>query len=218
MQLLIGNMNYRKRLQRGLAVALVAGLSLGGCVTTSGSADNLTPEEQRMRAQADDFSDTVVQGAVVGAVAGGLLAILSGNKDNAAQFAALGAAAGGGAGYYVAKQKENYATEEARLDAMIGDVRKDNSRLAELTANAKTVIVSDMARIDKVEAQLAAGQITQQQAKAELARAEDNGKYLTSAIEGLKKRHEEYVKASAELAARNDVKVQNVKADRKSVV
>mgnify|MGYP002635134328 CR=1 FL=1 len=200
------------RLKRSVATLLVAGMSLSACVTTSGSTANLTPAEKRMRAQAEDFQNTVVQGVVVGAGIGLLAALLSGNKKNAAGYAAAGAVVGGSAGYYVAKQKETYANEEARLDSMIADVRQDNSNLADMSADAKQVIAADMARIDRVEAQLAAGQISQDQARQELARAEDNGKYLTSAINGLHKRHEQYQEASTILADQKDVTLQSVKA------
>lgn len=211
LQLLSGSLKGGGRLKRGLVTALIASMSLSACVTSSVNTSNLSPAEKRMRAQADDFSNTVVQGAVVGAIAGGLLAVFTDNKKNVAGYAALGAAAGGAGGYYVAKQKERYANEEARLDSMIVDVRQDNSRLAEMTASAKAVIAADIARIDRVEAQMAAGRMSQSEAQQELAHAEDNAKYLTSAIDGLKTRHEEYKKASAELAARDDVQLQTVK-------
>ena len=162
--------------------------------TASGSA-GLTPAEQKMREQADTFNQTMGEGAVVGCVAGAILGVLlAGNKKGQGAMIGCGAGAamGAGAGYMVASAQESYATEEARLDAMIGDLRADNEKLAGLIDSSRSVIAADKAEIDRLDQKIATGQITAKQAKADIAKVDGNIDYLTKTVASLKKRQEEY--------------------------
>ena len=200
-------------LKRRMAAALVGSVMLSGCVTTGSTSNaNLTPAEQRLRAQSDDFKTTVVQGAVVGAVLGGLLAVLNEDNRNIGKYAAVGAGVGGATGYYVAKRKESFANEEARLDSMIADVQGDNAKVIAMSNTTRSVIANDMARIDRIEKDLAAGTMTSREAKQQLALIDDNSEVLKGSLENLRMRQGEYKKASAEMAKGGDVRTQSLSA------
>lgn len=85
----------------------------------------------------DDPTATRLQGAGCGAVTGAgigvLAAVATGNKGDIAKYAAIGAAGGAALGLvtgdYVAKRKQNYATEEDRLDGEIKYATEQNELL-----------------------------------------------------------------------------------------
>lgn len=206
---------------KATAVILALAMGLSACAhgpgmnggsgagdTTSGSA-GLTPAEQKMREQADTFNQTIGEGAMVGCIAGAILGALLVN-DKKGQGALIGcgagAAVGAGAGYMVASTQESYATEEARLDAMIGDLRSDNTRLASLIDSSRSVIAADKAEIDRLDQKIATGQITAKQAKADIAKVDSNIDYLTKTVASLKKRQEEYQLARKETPSDADGK------------
>lgn len=196
------------RMGFGLAKRITALLAVGvfafGCVTTGGGQP-LTAEEQRLRDQADDFNETVVQGAVVGAIAGAVLgALLGGN--NRAQGALVGAAAGGAiggaGGYYVAKQKEAYGNEQARLDSMTRDVRADNTRLASYISNTQKVVAKNRDELQVMRAAVAQGTREESDMRALVVKVEGNRDAVGKALEGLKENRDEYLNASAQMTSR----------------
>ncbi len=176
------------------ALALAMALVLGGCATADDP--NLSPAEKKMREQASTFNQTVAEGALVGCVAGTILGILASSRNNRGQGAAIGCAAGaavgGATGYAVASQQESYANEEERLNAKTAELKADNQRLAGLIDASRTVIASDKAEIKSLDKKIAAGKITAEKAKVEIAKVDDNIKYLTQTVANLKKRQEEY--------------------------
>jgi uncharacterized protein YcfJ len=178
---------------RALALSMAMVLATA-CATTDDQ--NLSPAEKKMHEQAATFNQTVAEGALVGCVAGTLLGILASSRNNRGQGAvvgcAAGAAVGGATGYAVASQQESYANEEERLNAKTEEVKADNQRLAGLIDSSRQVIASDKATIENLDKQIAAGKITSDKAKVELAKVDNNIKYLTQTVANLKKRQEEY--------------------------
>lgn len=185
------------------AISLALATLLSACATTGTDDANLTPAEKRMRQQASTFNQTVAEGAAVGCVAGAILGILISNRhqgNGAAIGCAAGAAAGGATGYAVASSQESYANEEARLDDEISKVKTDNQRLAGLIESSRTVIAADKQTIDDLDKKIAAGKISMDAAKQEMAKVDSNAKYLTQTVANLKKREQEYETARAEAA------------------
>jgi archaellum component FlaC len=186
------------------AVALGMALLLGACTTTDGDTAR-TPAEQKMREQANTFNQTIGEGALAGCIAGAIIGILASSRHKgggAAIGCGAGAAVGGATGYMVASKQETYANEEARLNAMIDELRADNQRLSGLIESSHTVIESDKAALAALDKKIAANTITQSQAKAELAKVDDNIKYLQQTVANLKKREAEYQTARDEAAAK----------------
>ncbi len=209
-------------LLRPVAVAVSACFLLAACVsdgnkpTTTGPdgqpQQQLTPEEQRLRQQADTFNQTMVEGAIVGCLGGMLLGALVAGKGNRAAGVAAGCAVGGGigagAGAYVADKQEQYANTEQRYNAMIDDVHKDNERLAGLIQTARTTIAADKGRIEQIDADLAAKKITMDQAKTKMAHVDENTAYLQKTIASLKDRRDNYVAAAKQTPANSNQKAQ----------
>jgi len=184
--------------------ALMVVVLLGACQTTQNSANNanLTPEERRLREQAEDFNTTVVEGAIVGALAGAILgALLSSN--NRAQGAAIGAGAGAaigaGSGYYVAKQKEQFANEQARLDSMITEVKADNNRLEAFIQTTNTVVAKNREELNAMQVAVKNGTKKRADMQALLVRAEGNRDAIQVAIANLKENRAEYLNASNQM-------------------
>ena len=185
---------------RVLAVSM-AMMLVTACATTGN--ENLSPAEKKMREQASTFNQTMAEGALVGCLAGTIIGILASNRHQgkgAAMGCAAGAAVGGATGYAVASQQESYANEEERLNAKIDDVKADNQRLAGLIGSSRQVIASDKATIAALDKKLAEGKITADTAKQEIAKVDNNIKYLTQTVANLKKRQEEYQTARDESA------------------
>jgi uncharacterized protein HemX len=190
---------------KSLVASFLVVAMLAGCVTTpSGSSSQpLTPEEERLRAQADDFNVTVSQAAIAGAVIGGVLGALL-NRNNRAKGAAVGVMAGGAlgaaGGYYVAQRKQAYANEQARLDGMINDVDADNQRLTAFISNTRSVIAKNKAELEEMERQIASGQKKQSDKRALLAKVETNRDTVADALKQLRENEEQYQLASNQMS------------------
>jgi len=93
-----------------LAAAAAALLLLSACATTNAGGEPLSPAQQQLRSQTERFNETVATGAVVGALALGILGALLAGPRNRGEGAALGALAGaaigGASGYYIATRNE----------------------------------------------------------------------------------------------------------------
>ncbi len=123
-----------------LSIALVVTALLPGCATSPDSAT-------------DDQQTTVAQGAVFGAILGGLLgAAVSNNK---ATGALIGATAGGligaGIGSSIAERKAQYATEE---DFLIAEIRRNQEFIQEADAQ-NNALYQDIVRLDRESQRLA---------------------------------------------------------------
>lgn len=189
------------RFGKGIGTVVAACLFLAACATSNVDQSTLSPAEKRLREQADTFNQTVVEGAVAGCVAGLLVGLLAGGNNRgqgAAIGCAAGAAVGGATGYYIADKQEQYANEEARLDSMTDDVRKDNQRLADMIATSRQVIAEDSKTLDGLNQKIASGQMSKEKAKQELARIDENTQYMQKTLAKLKEKHDEYVQARAQ--------------------
>lgn len=123
-----------------LSATLVIATLLPGCATPPDGAT-------------DDQQATVAQGAVFGAILGGLLGAAV--SDNKATGALIGAAAGGligaGIGSSIAERKAQYATEE---DFLIAEIRRNQEFIQEADAQ-NNAIYQDIVRLDRESQRLA---------------------------------------------------------------
>jgi len=127
---------------RRLISFVIALLLISGCASTgTATGSNKT---------ISDATQTKVEGAAIsagfGALLGAGIALATGNKDDALKYALVGAAAGGLLGYVagnrVAQIKEQYATEEERLDAEIKLAAELNQELISQNEATKNQISS----------------------------------------------------------------------------
>lgn len=185
-------------LRKCVAMFLI-GSMVTGCVTTAGASNaNLSPDEQRLRAQEEEFNTTVAGGVVAGAIAGALIGILlGGDAKSGAIGAGLGAAAGGAAGSYVANKKKQYATEQARLDSVRRDVEKDNRQVAQRISLTERVIDKNKIELQQMKRLVASGSKKRSDMTALLAKVSGNRTSVTNSISELKKRKTQYFQASS---------------------
>lgn len=198
-------------LRRAAATVLLSSALLtAGCATgpeQTAGRPSLTPDEQRLRQQADAYNETVIEGAIVGALVGALAgALIGGDARGAAIGAGAGAALGGGAGAYMGQKQRQYANEEQRLESITADVRADNERTANILASARKVISADKEKIKRIDQQLAAGQINLAQAKQQMKSVDDNRKYLESTIANLKTKREQWWNVANQARAQGNPK------------
>ena len=150
-----------------LACAMVLALGLAACSTTGSGfgADesNLTPAQRELRQEAERFNQTVLEGALTGALIGGIAGALLSEDDplaGAAIGAGAGAAVGAGAGFFVASQNEEYANEEQRLEAQVAAAQEDVARYERIVLSTERVVNEYRQRIARLDSQYADGQVT----------------------------------------------------------
>ncbi|NMQ19426.1 glycine zipper 2TM domain-containing protein [Candidatus Competibacter phosphatis] len=124
-------------------VAVAIGATLSGCATNPDGTTNT-----------NDQQATVAQGAVFGALVGGLLgAAVSG--DNRGRGALIGAAAGGligaGIGSSIAERKAQYANEE---DFLVAEIRRNQEFIQEADAQNRQ-LYQEIAQLDRESQRLA---------------------------------------------------------------
>lgn len=167
-------------------LALACTLMLGACAQQPGYDASLTPAENELRASNIRFNNTVLTGAVTGALLGAGAGALLAGRNNRAQGALVGAAAGGalgaGAGYGVASNNQRQTQSEDTYNALIQEAqtRADQARKS---AAASRVIADDAAaRLRTLNAQYASKQISADAYRAQLARQRDNLNVLNERI------------------------------------
>jgi uncharacterized protein YcfJ len=117
---------------------------------------------------------TVLEGGAAGAVVGaglGAIVAMSQGKD-VAKGAMIGGVAGGAtglaAGYYVAGQKEKFATEEAYLDACVCEARKYNQEAKASNEYLRNYVAQMQVRVEQLKAQIKVDSTKKQLARDEL--------------------------------------------------
>ncbi|WP_295886449.1 YMGG-like glycine zipper-containing protein [uncultured Thiohalocapsa sp.] len=189
-------------LPTSLLIAALGGLS--GCVSTlpSGTPEatpaSYTPAERKLRSESEQFAKTSMQGCLAGAAAGALIGALAGGDSgrNALIGAAGGCAAGFAVNAYVQNKRSEYSDTEARINAMIADVRADNDNISGLINITRDVIAEDKERIAAVNAKIRSNEISAAQARTELARVRENRRVLGETIGGIKDKQAGYAEAA----------------------
>jgi hypothetical protein len=190
-----------------LVLVLVVGSS--GCMTSApmggpsssrlgATRAGYTPAEQNLRRESTLFSKSSAQGCLAGAAAGALIGILSSRDDTrGAIIGALGGCAVGvGANAYVQHKRGQYRSSEARINAMIADLRADNAKLSRLIATTQTVIADDKRKIAQVKAGLRDKQLSVAEASAQLARVRENRRLLANTIADVQQKEDDWVQIS----------------------
>ena len=185
--------------------ALMAGVLcvplLAGCVDSGANDPNLTPEQRRIRAQRAEQDRTVGGGAVAGAIIGGLIGLAVGGNNRGAA-AAVGAVAGGalgaGAGYYVARRKQQYANENERLGVMTSDVRNENQQLAQFVADSRAVVAHDKADLARLRGEYANRRSSRADLDRRIAIAEQDAQAIQQRINSARKQLAEFQQARAQ--------------------
>ncbi len=170
---------------RSLLPILATALVLSGCAQMGGSGVNAFTQSDRVgpndgsdschpQAVALDntgnfFGQDILTGAAVGAVGGGLIGGLAGgNWKDALIGAAAGGVAGAAGGYWEALQKQSQDT--ATLDATVeNNLTTENAQIDSTQIAFNNDMDCRFEQAQTIRAQLAAGQITQDQATSQMA-------------------------------------------------
>lgn len=161
---------------RPAALAAAALLALAACASTAEDGRPLTPAQQELRRQNERFNETIATGAVVGALALGLLgALLAGPRDRgtgAVIGATAGAMMGAAAGHYLATRNERYASREQAALARLQAADREAAEFAKTAQAAEQVAAENTARLRRIEARLARGEATAAELAAQRRAAE----------------------------------------------
>jgi YMGG-like Gly-zipper/Bacterial SH3 domain len=163
-----------------IAAGLLTGLlTLTGCAGAGGmfgssytiaADDSCASQRQALKAYQDYFFSSMVQGAAMGAVAGGLAGLaIGGNAQSAAIGAGTGALVGGVSGYYLAKQKAN-SDPVALTDSVYDDVYRENRQIDGVSGAFLALRTCRLQSADAVKADYAAHRISHDDAVTKLAR------------------------------------------------
>ena len=170
----------RRASPRLAAALLTSFVALTGCAGSAGpfgggsytvAADDVCgAQRQALKAYHDYFFSSMIQGAAMGAVAGGLTGlVIGGNAESAAIGAGAGALVGGFGGYYLAKEKAN--SDPASLTSSVyDDVNRENGEIDGVSAAFRAVRTCRIQSADAVKADYAAKRITHDDAEAKLQR------------------------------------------------
>lgn len=184
------------------------GTTMSGSVAAPKTAAvQLTPAELQMRADEERFQKTVIggviQGALIGAAIGGVVALIGGgNTKDAARSAGIGALVGGAAGgidgYVTAKREQAGKNELRAVQEAAKDVRADNAKLQAFLDSSDVVLKEGKTRLAALKGDLDAKRITVQEADAARKREEQNIASMKTTLAQAKKTKDEYAKAAAQ--------------------
>jgi len=184
-----------------LAASSALTLALVGCVATTPMPSGVTttkasysPAEQRLRSEWKLFSKSNAQGCLAGAAAGALIGILaSRNRSRGALIGATaGCVAGVGANAYVQSKRNQYQDNEARINAMIADVRADNAKYERYIDTSREVIAADRRKIERIKAAARGKEMSAAEMRAELARVEQNQNVNRKAVAKMKQEQDNW--------------------------
>jgi hypothetical protein len=164
---------------RMAAALLTSFVALTGCAGSAGpfgggytvaSDDVCGAQRQALKAYHDYFFSAMIQGAAMGAVAGGLTGLMiGGNAQSAAIGAGAGALVGGFGGYYLAKEKAN-SDPSSLTSSVYDDVNRENGEIDGVSGAFRAVRTCRIQSADAVKADYAAKRITHDDAQAKLQR------------------------------------------------
>ena len=150
---------------RAMSLTVSMTVLLLGCAA-QGNDPNLSPAENQLRRSNQRFDQTVGEGAVAGAVLGGLAGLALGGR-NRGQAALIGAGAGGalgaGAGYMVARNNLSRSSTEAQFNQAIGKAAEDADAFRQDAITSQQIAARADSETVGLQRQLQANQITQQQ-------------------------------------------------------
>ena len=179
---------FARASHRACALVLAACLTLTGCASGAVADDpSLSPEENQLRKSNARFTQTVGEGAAVGAIAGGLAGALLGGRNRVA-MAALGATAGGalgaGAGYMVARNNAQRTHSEADYNKAIDQAQQDAAAYRSSADAARGIASQCVAAINALDQQYRSRQITAAQYRSSAAKYQADNDLLQKQVSG----------------------------------
>jgi hypothetical protein len=184
-----------------LALLLIAAITFGGCATMPGQ--NLTPEEQQMRADASVFDETVLGGAAMGAALGCAVGYFWGGEAKDCLVGGIGGGALGALGGYLTATEQEAARGQVRqVDIVTRDINADNENLRRLVASASRVLDQNRQQAQLVKQKLARAELAEGELASMRARLRSNIAFMNETIVKLEEKRSQYVEAANSLAGK----------------
>lgn len=176
------------------AVAMVIVVGLPGCMTNAdGSQANiisdisivsggrgLTPEQKALRSRDRDYASARLQGAFLGALAGGITCAM---RDCSDEQTAAAVVAGGAVGYigagYLVRNNQNFVASQETLDADLASVKEETENLKGDVRLSKAVLDQQRSRTNELLAAYRAGDATERQMQDQLTMLQQDIKEVT---------------------------------------
>ena len=175
-------------------------LLVQGCATAPTGVQG--QNAQKLEELTDSYNTTLAEGCITGTLVGaGTGALAGGNWQGAVIGAGTGLVVGCLAGNYIASLQTNYANEEARIQKVTADLKKENQNLGAMLPVAKQVIADDLKQIEGLNKSIASGKITKDDVAKQL-------KYMDSTTEDLQST---LTKAKGRIAESKDAIAKNTK-------
>lgn len=162
-----------------------------------------TAAEQRLRNESQALANTSAQACLtVGAVSALGAYLLSRKNDrrvagNVALAGIAGCGIGVGVNSYVQSRRQQYASNEQRLQVMIQELRADNQRLAGLVDTTRQVVAEDRAKVDAIERAMEAKHLTVAEAEKRMGSVTDNRDHLYKTLATLETKQRQWQEVSA---------------------
>jgi hypothetical protein len=152
-------------------------LLVQGCATVPAGVQG--ENAKKLEQLTDAYNETLAEGCITGTLVGAAVgAAAGGNWQGALIGAGSGLVAGCVAGNYVANIQKNYANQEARIQKVTADLKKENQNLTVMLPVAKQVVADDLNQIDSLTKAITSGKMTRADAAKQL-------KYMDSTTEDL---------------------------------
>jgi hypothetical protein len=195
-------LSIRSGARRLLSLVVCASLALGGCVTTGADASqDMSLEQRQLRAQRERWNQTALTGAVAGAALGATIgAIASQGSGTAALVGGLiGLMAGMAAGAAVADRNMKFENRELSAEKRIEAAQDISNQLEQQAAVSEALVRSNEARLDALDAQYQAKQITAAKYRADAQVISQDLKLIKETADDAKKARERLATSSNEV-------------------
>lgn len=193
-------MASRSNFRKLTLVAIVTSFAVTACEPTSSdtpgaSATNANAPsgaaEKRLEQQAAAMQKTILEGALAGAAAGGLLDYAIGGDDDIGAGLGIGLIVGASAGTYVAYMQRQYSNKEKRLKAIKSDIDQNSAEVQQTINVMNEVLALQRAELAAVRARINTGTTSPAALQAELTQANNNLANMQRAIDGANRRQAE---------------------------
>ena len=174
--------------RRSIALVVAGSLGLSGCASYGGYNEGpLTPAQRELRDRNQRYNETVgvglTAGAILGALAGALLAGKNSRGSGALIGGAAGAALGGAGGAAIADRNQRYASREQELNARITAAQKEANDFREMAALSERIRADNEKRLAELDASYKSGRISAAQYRREAQSMERDVAELRRSLE-----------------------------------
>lgn len=188
------------------ACLMAGSMALSACAGPTAYDNTLSPAQNQLRQSSARFSQTVGEGAVAGALLGGIAGLVLGGR-NRAGAAAIGAAAGGalgaGAGYAVARNNLSRSSTEAQYADAIQQAQADAQNYRSAAADSRQVADQAYAEAGQLRSQARAGQITQAEYRSKISRYQADQDAITAQIKHSRETSDQLVRDASVASGSN---------------